>query len=173
MMWLALVLAAITGRTELLDETFQVPRSQTRALTVELRDRPVTVEVDFKVISGRSGVRVLFLTSDNAKRFEDGHALEVLAQTDYAGQGRFRYLVGAPGEYRILLDNRLEGREPAEVKVKIALLTSSYDTFLPRRLPERKRQLVTAVALGGFFLVAGVLGRALWRGTRPTHERYF
>jgi len=163
---LTLVLLAITGRTELLNETIQVPRSQWRALKVELKQRPATVEVDFKVLSGRSGVRVVFMTNDDAERFEKGESHDVLAQTGYEKQGTFRYLIGNPGEYRILLDNRLEGRDPAETQVKITLLYDEYTSFAPKLLEPGKRRLVTGLSLAGFALVSIVVGRKLLRVLR-------
>jgi hypothetical protein len=167
MLLIALVLAAITGRTELLNETIEVPRSQWRAMRVELRDKPATVEVNFRVSSGRSGVRVVILTDAELKRFEKGERHEVLAQTDFASEGTFRYLVGNPGDYRILLDNRLEGREPAKVELRVALLHHDQSTFVPKLLDPVRRRSVVGISLGGFCLVALLLARKLgpvWRG---------
>jgi hypothetical protein len=163
---LALVLLAITGRTELLNETIQIPRSQWRSFKVEVRERPATVEVDFKVLSGRSGVRVVFMTNENAERFEKRESYEVLDQTGYEGQGTFQYLVAIAGEYRILLDNRLEGREPAEAQVKVALLYHEYSSFEPKMLAPGKRLAVTRMSVGGFLIVALVIGRKLWPALR-------
>jgi hypothetical protein len=161
MMWLALVLAVITGRTELLNETIRVPHSQWRALKVELKQRPATVEVEYEVLSGRSGVRVVFLTNEDAERFEKGQSYTALKDTEYESKGKFQYLVGNPGEYRILIDNRLEGREPAETKVKISLLYDKYDSFLPKTLDPVKRRWIAIGSLAGFGLVALVVGRKL------------
>ena len=161
MILLALVLAAITGRTEMLNETIEVPRSQWRAMKVELRNRPATVEVDFRVTAGRSGVRVVFMTEQELKRFEKGERHEVLAQTDFSSKGTFRYLVGNPGDYRILLDNRLEGREPAAVAVKVALLHHDYTTFDAKTLPPGKRRAVVGISLGAFAVAALLIGRRL------------
>jgi hypothetical protein len=161
MIRLALVLAAITGRTEILNETMPIPHSQWRAMKVELRDRPATVEVEFRVTQGRSGVRVVFMTADDLKRFEKGERHEVLAQTEYAEKGSFRYLVGNPGDYRILLDNRLEGRDPAEVAVKVSLAYHEYSSFAPRTLPPGKRRAVVGLSLALFALAALWIGRKL------------
>ena len=158
---LALVLVAITGRTELLNETIQIPRSQWRALKVELRERPATVEVDFQVLAGRSGVRILFMTHENAERFEKGQSYEVLRQTDYQERGKFRYFVGNPGAYMILLDNQLEGREPAEVQVKIALLHHDLASFTPKQLNTTKRRNVVIVSLALLALAILLIGRRL------------
>ena len=160
---LALVLVAITGRTELLNEKIQIPRSQWRALKVELRERPATVEVDFQVLAGRSGVRVVFMTDENAERFEKGQSYEALRQTDYQKRGKVQYFVGNPGAYRILLDNRLEGREPAEAQVKVTLLHHDDASFVPRMLGPGKRRSVVLGSLTGLALALLYVGRRLHR----------
>jgi hypothetical protein len=158
---LALVLVAITGRTELLNEKIQIPRSQWRALKVEVRERPATVEVDFQVLTGRSGVRVVFMTDENAERFEKGQSYEALRQTDYQKRGKVQYFVGNPGAYRILLDNRLEGREPAEAQVKVTLLHHHDASFVPKELGAGRRRSVVGISLGMFALLSLLIGRKL------------
>jgi hypothetical protein len=158
---LALVLVAITGRTELLNEKIHIPRSQWRALKVELRERPATVEVDYRVLTGRSGVRVVFMTDENAERLEKGQSYEAIRETDYRDKGKFQFFVGNPGAYRILLDNRLEGREPAEAQLKITLLHHDQATFVPKMLGETKRRSVVGISLGTFALLSLVIGRRL------------
>jgi hypothetical protein len=101
------------------------------------------------------------LTRENGERFEKGESYEALSQTGYEKKGRFRYLVANPGDYRILLDNRLEGRDPARMQVKASLLYHEYDSFLPKTLSPVRRRSIAAASLAGFAVVALVVGRKL------------
>lgn len=166
MIALLLVLATVTSRVPLFDDTIRVPRSQWRAITVNLRQRPATIEVKFKVTSGRSGVRVVLMTKDDVQRFREGLSHRVLAQSAFQSEGTFRHLVAHPGQYQVLLDNRLEGRGPAEVRLDVALLFHEYTSFEPRTLPDAARRNVVAVSLLLFALAGGWSGWRVWRGFR-------
>jgi hypothetical protein len=89
----------------------------------------------------------------------------------YERAGFFRHPVTKPGEYRLVIDNRMEGRGPALVRVQLAAVFG--DPMLEvRELPAGRRAEVVMVSLGLFALVA--LGAA-WRlrraSRRPHAER--
>jgi hypothetical protein len=162
----ALILAAVTSAVSLFDGTIRVPRSQWRAISVNLRQRPATIQVTYKVTSGKSGVRVVLMTREDVRRFREGLSHRVLAQSPFQSDGAFRHMLATPGEYRVLLDNRLEGRGPAEVQLKISLLFHEYTSFEPRTLPRELRLQVVAVSLLLFAIAGGWSGWRVWRGFR-------
>ena len=160
-MLLALVLAAITGRTELLNTTLHVPASQWRAVKFGSGERPATVEVEYEVLSGRSGVRALLLTRTGVERYEKGQSHEVLAQTGFEPKGRFQYFATEPSKLGIVLDNGLEGRDAAEVRLKITLLHRQAFSVTPKVLGQTKRMSVVGISLGGFAIAVLLIGRKL------------
>jgi hypothetical protein len=166
MIALLLLFSTVTSTLTLFDDVIRVPRSQWRAINVNLQQRPATIQVKYKVTSGRSGVRVVIMTRDDVRRFQEGLSHRVLAQSPFQAEGNFRHLVANPGEYQVLLDNRLEGRGPAEVRLAISLLFHEFTSFEPRTLPDEVRRQVVAVSLLLFAVVAGWSGWRVWHGFR-------
>ena len=166
---LLLLFSTVTNTLTLFDGTIRVPRSQWRAINVNLQQRPATIEVKYKVTSGRSGVRVVLMTRDDVRRFSEGLSHRALAQTPFQPEGTFRHMVANPGEYQVLIDNRLEGRGPAEVHLAVSLLFHEFTSFEPRTLPKAFRRQVVVISLLMFAVVAGWSGWRVWRGfkTRP------
>jgi hypothetical protein len=159
MILLALMLAAAPARVVLLDELVRVPPSQSRAIDVLLKQRGALVECRYAVERGGSGVRVILLTRAEAERFESGKSHRPLASTPYERSGSFRHPVTTPGEYRLVIDNRLEGRGPALVRVELSAVFG--DPMLQvRELDPGRRARVIIVSLGLFVLIAGWAG---WR----------
>jgi hypothetical protein len=151
MILLALMLAAAPARVVLVDELVRVPAAQSRAIDVLLKQRGAVVECRYAVERGGSGVRVALLTRADAER--------PLASTPYQRSGSFRHPVTTPGEYRLVIDNRLEGRGPALVRVELSAVFG--DPMLQmRELDPGRRARVIVVSLGLFALVAGWAG---WR----------
>jgi hypothetical protein len=165
-------MAAITSAVPLYDDTVRVPRSQWRAVSVSLQQRPATIVVNYKVTAGKSGVRVVLMTREDVRRFRDGLSHRVLAQSAFLSEGSFRHMVTRPGEYQVLLDNRLEGRGPAEVRLSVSLLFHEYTSFEPRTLPERTKRQVVVLSLLLFTAAGGCSGWLVWRGfgRRPRNQ---
>jgi hypothetical protein len=55
----------------------------------------------------------------------NGRAHRILASTGYADSGGFSSLVEEPGAYSIVLDNRMEGRDNAVVRLQVKLVSGS------------------------------------------------
>jgi hypothetical protein len=166
--------AQAADRVTLFEEMVKLPSSQWRALTVTLKQRPATVEVDYTVVRGNPGVRAILMSRIEVERFREGKSPRVLSTTSANRDGKLRYLVTRPGDYVVLLDNRQERRGGSTVQLKIGL---AYDrehvSFEPGRLPDGRRRVVVAVSLLGFVLVGGWSGWRLWGATvrrRRTRE---
>jgi hypothetical protein len=151
-------------RVLLFDEIVKVPRSQWRALTVSLKQRPARVEVEQQVLDTGAQVRVLLMTRADVDRFREGQSHRVLASTPYGRKGMLRHLVTRPGDYMVLLDNTSDSRSPAVVGLKVGLVYEpEHVSFDPRVLAPARRRAVVAVSLLGFALIAAWSGWRLWK----------
>lgn len=157
----------LLASTTLFDQAVTVSRAQTRGMRLEVNEIPATLEVAHEVRSGKSGVRVVLLDKDAYERFERGKAHEALAATGYRAKGQFRHYLTAKGEYRVLIDNTLEGRTPAEVHIRITLTPQAA----PRTLPAAKRRAAVFWSLFGFCAVGGLSGWKLVSAVRSRRRR--
>jgi len=166
-----LLLLAAAERITLFDDVIKVPRSQWRAIRLDLNQRPASIEVSHEVVSGRSAVRVVLMTSEDVERYSRGQSHRVLAASSFTEKGSFRYSVSLPGDYQVLLDNRLEGRGVAEVKVKVAVAFDERLSFTPRELPPETRRRVALWSLSGFAAICTLCGWALLSAVRSRRTR--
>lgn len=163
---LLLLAAAPLERATLFEGEVSIPRSQWRAIRLDLNQRPATIEVSHESVRGRSAVRVVLMTSADVERFSQGRSHRVLASSPFSSRGNFRYAVTRPGHYQVLFDNRLEGRGPAVVKVKVDVVFDNRLSFTPRELPEADRHRVVFWSLSGLLLVCAACGWPLLTAVR-------
>jgi hypothetical protein len=142
---LLLVLAAVPGGLEIMDEMVEVPAGESRAFDLELRQRAAVVDANFSVESGGSGVRVGLMRRADAERLRQGQSHRVLAATGYERAGHLRYSAAAD-DYSLVIDNRLEGRGPAKVRVRVALVFSGAQGD-PKELSTARRAVVIALSI--------------------------
>jgi len=159
---LALLAAASQERVTLLDEVFEVPRSGWRAVDVALKQRPAIIECRFTVVRGRSGVRVALLRREDVGRFRGGQPHRVLLATGFESRGGFRHAPGL-GDYSVLLDNRMEGRGPASVRLEVALEFGRGGQPLVRELSTGRRVVVILTSVAVFAAVVWYASRRLRR----------
>lgn len=161
LVWLAL--AAAPQRLLILDEVAQVPASQIRAVNLNVAAREAILECEFSVSGPGSGIRVSLMSWDQAERFRRGLSHRTVKSLPYATSGLLRTAIAGGGRYQLVLDNRLEGRGPAAVSMKVWL---TFGQTVPVELSWRRRMTVAAISLGFFFAVACFVGRKLWRAMR-------
>lgn len=159
------------ARAVLLDDAFSVPASDSRFLPLRVRAGGATLECSFALLEGGSGVRVALLSRAAYERFRGGLSHEVLAATGYARKGRLSAPVEVPVEYGVLLDNRLEGRGPAKVRVEAALVFDSRSPAPVRELSPRRRTAAVVLSLVYLFLMAGYTAYRLRRAARDSEDR--
>lgn len=170
MIALALLLLAASTRVELTDEIYQIPRNEWWWVEVNLRQKPAEVSATYEVRSGPRKVRVALMTRDDLERLNSDVPHGVLAVTDPAKSGTLTYRVRRRGDYVVVVDNRVDGHQPAAVHLRIAL------DFAPPATPEEtqlspQRQL--AVILMSFVFFVGVVtysARRLWKARRGTEQ---
>jgi hypothetical protein len=142
----SLLLAAGAGRLVVMDETVQVPPRQWEAFNLELKQQPAIIECGYSTEGGRAGVRLSLMHRADMERFRSGVRHRVLAATEFQQSGRVRYGPASPGEYSVVLDNRLEGRGAARVHLTVSLVFPGGEPTA-RELPVARRWAVISLTL--------------------------
>jgi hypothetical protein len=169
MRWIALLwlLAASPQdmRQTLMDEVYTIPASDWRYVPVVLKQPPVTLECEFKVLSG-GAVKVGLVNGQGLAAMRQGRRHDTLATTSFVNGGRLTYGVLEPDEYAVIVDNGLEGRGAAQVQLRVALEFPGRQQAQVRQLSPARRVVVAAISLAiflGIVTYAGKRLRAAWR----------
>ncbi len=109
----------------LIDEDVQISPSKVRPLEFDVIVRGTRVLCTYHVEQGRSGVRAVLLKRGDVRLWLNDKPHHILASTGYADSGGFSSLVAEPGAYSIVLDNRLEGRDSATVRLQVKLVSGT------------------------------------------------
>ncbi|MBL8176956.1 MAG: hypothetical protein JNK48_19945 [Bryobacterales bacterium] len=158
MIVLALLLAV--APTAIIDRSIRVPPTETRALHFSIRNRPATLEVEFRSPQSGPPVRLIVMAQADESRFRAGRQVQLFAATPFDRGGSLRSYIATPGEYVVVVDNRAERHATANVALKGTLV---YD-MAPRDaryLTPRVRWMVVSSSLLFFFAVAWFAGRRL------------
>lgn len=162
-----LAAAAPTTRLLLVDETIAVPPRGWREVTVAMRQRPAVIEARYEVRRGGSGVRAMLVKRSDLERLRAGLPHWPIAATAYQRSGAFRAAPGVPGDYSVVLDNSMEGRGAAQVRLTVSLLFPGATPEAREVSPQRRFVIIllSLVFLAGVTtFVAWRLHRALMRG---------
>ncbi len=144
---LLLALAFAAGNAPI-DEVIEVPAGEWRDVVFALRRQSAVFECRFDVVSGRSGVRLALLPASELDRMRANQRHRVLVTTGFDREGSFRVPVEA-GEYALVIDNRLDQRQPARVHFAVAI-EFAPPAGQPRELTPARRFTVIAVSLAIF-----------------------
>lgn len=142
----------------LADGLVKVPPSQWKGVELKVPDAATSLSVSFNVQSGSSRVQALLLEPGQAQRYHEGRAFRALYSTSHRHSGSFRYFLPEPGNYVLMLDNRLEGRHPAFVTIKVQTMGRNLGPV--RELPADQRRLVVTISLlllGSVVFISGLL----------------
>jgi len=116
-----LLLAAASTSVDLVDEVYQISHSEWKYVEVNLRQKPALVTASFRVESGAEKVRLALMTRDSLELLREDLPHGVLAVTEAGGRGEFRFRVRQPGDYVVVVDNRVSKTLPASVHLRISL----------------------------------------------------
>jgi hypothetical protein len=170
MPWIALLWLVATVpqsmRQTLMDEVYTIPASDWRYVPVVLKQPPVTLECEFKVLSGGAGVRVGLVNAQGLAAMRQGRRHETLATTSFENSGRLRHEVLEPDEYAVIVDNGLDGHGAAQVQLRVSLDFPNRRQVQVRQLSPARRVAVVGISLALFLAVvifAGRKLRAAWR----------
>jgi hypothetical protein len=160
----SLVLLAISGGVELVDEVFQVPAADWRYVDLGSMRRPAIVKAAFSVESGLP-IRLMLMTRGDLDRMSHGETYAPLSAVA-SHSGSFEHRIRPPGDYVVVLENAaLETRanpRPASVHLRI-LLDYGDATQLS---PERKLTVI-AISFAVFFGLVSFSATKLWRAANP------
>jgi hypothetical protein len=146
--------------TVVLEGEVVVPRAHWRAIDVKVPHAGTMLKATFRAPENLSRIQVYFVTRENAERFARGGALRSLATTTFEDEGVFHHVVHEPGDYILLLDNRVEGRQATRVNVKIELLPPPATV---RTVPPERRRLVELASVLFVLAVVAYSARQLMK----------
>ncbi len=146
--------------TTLYDDTVRVGPARFRTLDIPLPVEPARIIGSYEMTEGLSGVRLVLLRKEDAERWLRGEAHETEAATPFGRRGGISYRPREPDHYVLVLDNRLEGREAAEVRLLVRVVYGDEGVGPVRIADPRKGQILVWSAMA---LFAGV---ALFAGGR-------
>jgi hypothetical protein len=147
--------------TVLLQGSLSVEHGHWRAVDVNVPEAGTEIRCTFSVPEGASRIQAALVTLRDAERFSQGKSMEALASTGFAHEGTLRYIPEQAGPYVLLLDNRIEGRRPTNVSVKIELLRPERREA--RTVPEPRRRIVVLASVLFFLGVVAYSARKLMR----------
>jgi hypothetical protein len=105
------------------------------------------------------------LSEADAARWARGEAHTVLAGTAWGRRGAFTYATHASAGYVIVLDNRMDGRAPARVRLTVQRAPGSLGIGTVRWPGRGKRQTLVA---GSCVLFAAAAAFTAWKLRRAT-----
>lgn len=121
----------------------QVPPAEWKAVAVPVGRAGEVLGCEWQARNpGR--IQLLLLTRQDANLFQRGRNPQALHATGFGTDGRFRYRFDSPGDYVLIIDNRI-GSTPASVQVRMDL---SRPAAVPaRELPPERRRIVVTLSL--------------------------
>ena len=170
MLWIALLWLVAASpqntRQTLMDEVYSIPAADWRYVPVVLKQPPVTLECEFKVLSAGAGVRVGLVNAQGLTAMRQGRHYNTLASTAVEKNGTLRHEVLEPDEYAVIVDNSLDGRDAAQVQVRVSLDFRSRQPAQVRQLSTAKRITVITISLVIFLAIVTYASKRLqaaWR----------
>jgi hypothetical protein len=156
MLYILALFAVVARGQTLLDEVFQIPAGEWRYMTVLLKQVPVTVECDSRVISGNGAIGIALVNREGLDDLKQG---ERLGSGALQRQGTFSRVVSVADEYAVVLDNR--GPGAATVRLRVSLDFSERGRPQARYLPPEKRFVVIVISASVFLGIVLYSGRKL------------
>jgi hypothetical protein len=148
----ALLLASVSG-------VYQIEPSHWRVFHFNV-DKPGTLLTgSFEAGAHSAQVQILVLRRQQLARFEDGRSVRPVFVSGFEDSARFRTRIDEPGQYALILDNRIGGRQPS--KVALSFNTAEPQPQTVRTLPPARRRVIVAFSLA-FFGAVVVLSATLF-----------
>jgi len=163
---LFLVLLAGTGaRVELVDDSYDIPAGDWRYVELTLKQLPVTVLCDYTVEAGSDHVRLALLRRADLERMRRDLTHGVVAITEPGGRGHLQYHLRNPGDYVVMVDNRLQSHKASHVHLRVVLDFVGSGSSGPAitYVPKERRLVVILVSFAVFF------GIVTWSAKKLLH----
>ena len=162
--WIFLLQAST--RVELTDEVYHIPRNEWKWVEVNLRQRPARVSATFEVQSGPRKVRLALMTRDDLDRLNNDLPYGLLAVSNAAKSGSLGYRVRRRGDYVLVVDNRVDGGQPAAVHLRVALDFATPSEPEETQISAQRQLTVIVMSFLFFAAVVTYSARRLWRARR-------
>jgi len=155
---LTAVLAFGLTQQVVLDEEVRVGPGKLRTLDLELEANGRVV-CEHHIVDGETGVRVVLLRKAEAEKWVQGKAHSTLGGTAFVRDGSFTQRVKRGEQYRLVLDNRMEGRSAAVVRLRVTVVLG--EPAAPVRGPDPLRGQAAVWISVALFL--GISAGAGWK----------
>jgi hypothetical protein len=160
-----LLLAASTPKPFLAEDRYRVQPGELEPLILSLRQTPAVVSASYSVESGPDRVRIALVSKEEYDRVDNSpsHLSEdaLLAATPRGKSGAFTHQVYKKGDYLIMVDNRDDKQNTANVQVRVAWHYPRVSQLSPER-----RYTVVGLSFLTFFAVVTYSARKLLKATR-------
>jgi hypothetical protein len=156
-----LLLLAAANRVQLVHDEVRVAPDKWGWVEVNLRQKPAAVIARYQVQAGGPEVRFALMRREDLGPLLEGLPHSTLMVDGPAHSGTVHYFVGNPGEYALVIDNRVETGKPARVELDVRLDFSEpppYTGISPVR-----QLVVVALSFAFFFGVVTYSARRLWK----------
>lgn len=156
--WILLV--AVSSSVELVDQTYLIPANDWRFVDLGLRQRPALIKAEFDVQTGPP-VQLILMERPDLERLNRGETHEVVAATRIRPHGRLEVRTVKPGDYVVVVENRSEQTEAANVRLRV-----SVDFIEATQISPERQLTVIAISFAVFFGIVTYSARRLWQGVR-------
>jgi len=151
---------AFASAEELVDQVYTIPADEWRYVDLELGQRAARVEAQYDVRSGSDQVRLAVMRRDDLDHLREGLAHGVVEATEPGRAGKLACQVRPPGDYVVVVDNRMGDGRAAVVRLRI-WLDFPHAGAVPERLSPQRRLTVILVSFAAFFAIVTWSGRKL------------
>jgi hypothetical protein len=157
---LCMLALAFASAEELVDQVYTIPADEWRYVDLGLGQRPALVEAEYDVRSGSDQVRLAVMRRDDLDHLREGLPHGVVETTEPGRSGKVACQVRPPGEYVVVVDNRMGDGRAAVVRLRI-WLEFPPGGAVPERLSPQRRLTVILVSFAAFFAIVTWSGRKL------------
>jgi hypothetical protein len=126
------------------DTVVKVPPTHWTAIALQVDHNNSMVHASFDVRNG-GRIQAVVLSRAQAERFNQGKTIKSLYSSGFETGAKFHVFVAEAGDYVLLLDNRLEGRFPAEVGLQFEI--THQDDLRIQEVPAQTRRATVALSL--------------------------
>ena len=155
------MLLVVAMLTTMVNGVVTTPKSHWKSVPLEAYQPNTSIDVSFEIPQHVSRIQVSVVTLADAQRFQQGRSYRPICMSAYERSARMRCTLADAGPYAVLIDNRLDTRFDAAVKLKVEQISPSV--VAARTLPPQRRLIVITVSILFFLGVVMYSARQLMR----------
>jgi|SRR5579872_2666174 len=159
----ALLLLFASGSQLVVDEVYQIPPGEWRWVEIRLKQAPVAVDCEYRILSGDGAVRAVLVNGDGLDDLRQGDR-KPLGTSPFNRQGQFSRMVNVPDEYAVVIENR--GPGSVGVRLQVSLDFSGRGGPPVRLVSPARRLVVILISSAVFLAIVVYSARRLLAATR-------